>query len=95
MIATTVPAEEPPFPPVPEPSREVVVVGTTAWLGDAVGVTEGEGEADGEADADGDAVGDGVGDGVGEGVGDGVGDDDGLGATTVTTPAIPLTNLQW
>jgi len=60
MIATTVPAEEPPCPPVPDASPEVVVVGTTTWLTEAVGVTEGDVVADGETEADGDGeVGDG------------------------------------
>jgi hypothetical protein len=95
MIATTVPPDEPPCPPVPDASPELVVVGTTTWLTEAVGVPEAEGEADGETEADGDGVGDGEGDGVGEGVGVGVGDGEGLGATTVTTPAMPVTNLQW
>jgi hypothetical protein len=100
MMATTVAVEEPPLPPVPAARPEPVVVGTTTWLAVTVGVAELEGDADGEADgdvlgvADIDGLGVGLGDGLGDG--DGVGDGVGLGAAaTVTTPAIPLTTLQW
>ena len=97
MIATTVGAEWPPLLPVPAASPVSVVVGTTIWLTDAVGVAELEGEAVGETDGDGLGVGDAEADGdaLGDGVGVGVGDGVGLGARTVTTPAIPLTTLQW
>ena len=83
------------MPPVPDASPEVVVVGTTTWLTEAVGVADEEADGEGETEGVGLGVGDGVGVVVGDGVGAGVGDGVGLGATTVTTPAIPLTNLQW